>query len=86
MTISKQMTLKGRLVSVEYRIDYTITRRGPSDEDFEEIGFGSSGAWETIDAAEHAMGSDVENYQWETSGDMPDPQEIKAEIESAWSA
>jgi hypothetical protein len=67
----------------EYRIDYTITRRQPDDEDFAEIGFGSSGAWETVGAAEYAMASDIDNYQWETSGDMPDPQEIKTAIEAS---
>lgn len=59
----------------EYRIDYTITRR-EDGEDFTEIGFGSSGAWETVGAAEHAMASDIENRQWETKPGMPDPESV----------
>jgi len=60
----------------EYRIDYTITRRREGEEDFTEIGFGSSGAWESVDGAEHAMSSDIENRQWETKPGMPDPESV----------
>lgn len=65
----------------DYRIDYTITRRRDGDEDFTEIGFGSSGAWSDPAQAIEMAAADVQNYGWETSGDMPDPQEIKSEIE-----
>lgn len=60
-------------MGAEYRIDFTITRRTDEDDDFVEIGFGSSGAWESIDAASYAMESDIQNRQWETKPGMPDP-------------
>jgi hypothetical protein len=63
----------------EYRIDYTITRRQEGEEDFTEIGFGSSGAWESVNAAEYAMGSDIENRQWETTEGQPDPEDVDKE-------
>ena len=63
----------------EYRIEYTIQRRRPGDEDFTDIGFGSSGGWADVDAALYAMSSDVDNRQWETKAGMPDPREVDAE-------
>jgi hypothetical protein len=63
-------------VVAEYRIDYTITRRKPGEDDFTEIGFGASGAWTTIAAALHDMDSFIQNRQWETSDGMPDPDSI----------
>ena len=66
-------------MTTEYRIDYTITRRKPGDEDFEEVGFGSSGAWENIAAASYAMESDIENRQWETKPGQPDPDSLEGE-------
>ena len=64
-------------MGTEYRIDYTITRRQDGDEDFTEIGFGSSGAWENIDAASYAMESDIQNRQWETKPGQPDPGSLE---------
>lgn len=61
----------------EYRIEYTIQRRLPGEEDFTDIGFGSSGAAADIDSAEHDMGSYIANRQWETTDGMPDPEEFK---------
>ena len=66
-------------MGTEYRIDFTITRRKDGEEDFTEIGFGSSGAWETIDAASYAMESDIQNRIWETSEGMPDPDSLAGE-------
>lgn len=63
------------MTECRYRIDYTIMGRGPDDEDFKEIGFGSSGDWEGVDAAAYAMQSDIDNRQWETRPDHPDPKE-----------
>lgn len=60
----------------DYRIDYTILRADDDSEDFEEIGFGSSGTWNDVDAALYALGSDVQNRMWETEGDIPDPSEV----------
>lgn len=60
----------------EYRIDYTISYQGPDDEDFREIGFGSSGDAATVNAAAYAVESDIQNRQWETTRDMPDPSAV----------
>ena len=60
----------------EYRIEYQIQRRKPGGEDFEEIGFGSSGAWGAVDTALYAVQSNVQNRQWETEKHMPDPTSI----------
>lgn len=65
---------------VAYRIEYSIQRAVDEDEqEFEEIGFGSSGAWGSVDQAEFALGSYVQNRQWETEPGMPDPADIKEE-------
>lgn len=61
-------------MSAEYRIEYTIQRR--TDGDFEDIGFGSSGAWNGVDAALYAAQSSIQNRAWETEDDMPDPAEV----------
>jgi len=57
-----------------YRIDYTIIRCVDSD-DGTEIGFGSSGEWNHVDAALYAIGSDIQNRMWETTAGMPDPED-----------
>jgi hypothetical protein len=63
----------------EYRIDYTISYQGPDDEEFREIGFGSSGEAVTVNAASYAVESDIQNRQWETSAGMPDPRAVDEE-------
>ena len=60
----------------EYRIDYTITYRGPGDRDFNPIGFGASTARETVDAAAEEVASYVQNRLWETDPGMPEPEDI----------
>jgi hypothetical protein len=68
-------------MSYEYRIEYAIQRRDTTgDEDFAEIGFGSSGAWDTIDQAEHMMGSDLQNGTWESDKGQPEPADVMADI------
>ena len=67
---------------VEYEIVYTLRRRKPGQKDFEEIGFGISGQWSSPEQCAHMVVSDIQNYGWETEGDMPDPQTIKAEVEA----
>ena len=62
-----------------YRIEYTITRRLPDEEDFTEIGFGSSGAWSSLGAAAYAIESDIQNGTWETLPGQPDPAELDKE-------
>jgi hypothetical protein len=64
-----------KVSDAQYRIDFTITRRTEGDADFEEIGFGSSGAWSDIDQAAHILQSSVQNREWETSEGMPDPDD-----------
>lgn len=68
--------------AAEYRIEYTIQRRRDSEDDFTEIGFGSSGTWDDLDACTHAIGTDVECGQWETEGDHPDPDDVLADIDA----
>lgn len=63
--------------TTSYRIEYQI-QRSINGEYFEEVGFGSSGGWSTIDAAEYAMGSDIQNLCWETEPGQPDPETLEA--------
>lgn len=72
-------------MTVEYRIEYTIQRTvgDPGDQDFEEVGFGSSGGWSDLDQAAHMVTSAVQNGDWETEQGMPDPDEVLADIERA---
>lgn len=65
----------------EYEVVYTLRRRLPGEEGFTEIGFGASGAWTSPDECAHGVMSDIQNYGWETEGDMPDPDGIKKEVE-----
>lgn len=67
----------------EYRIDFTITRRRDDEDDFTEIGFGSSGAWDSLDACTHWIDAGVTHGDWETVPGMPDPGDVLAEIAGA---
>ena len=67
----------------EYRIEYAVQRRLPGEEDFTEIGFGSSSGANDLDAAVYAIESDVCNGHWETEPGQPDPDEIMADIQRA---
>ena len=67
---------------IDYEIVYTLRRRLPGEEDFTEIGFGTSGMWSTPDECAHMLSSAVQNYEWEAEAGMPDPDEIKAEVEA----
>jgi hypothetical protein len=49
-------------------------------DDFEDIGFGSSGGWLTIDHAAHMAASAIQNREWETEPGMPDPSEADVEV------
>lgn len=60
----------------EYRIEYVIQRRLPGEDDFTEIGFGSSSAWTSVDQCAHILSSDVQNRQWEHESHQPDPSEV----------
>lgn len=63
-------------MSAKYRIEFTITRRLDDEDDFTEIGFGSSGAWGSLDACTHMVDSAVTHGEWETEPGQPDPAEI----------
>jgi hypothetical protein len=66
----------------EYRIDFTIQRDALGDGDFVDIGFGSSGAWSSIDQAAHMLTSAVQNGAWETEAGMPEPGAVLDEQRS----
>jgi len=68
----------------EYRIEFVIQRQRPGkDDDFTEIGFGSSGSWSDLRAAVYAISSVIDNYEWETERGQPDPEDIRAELEGS---
>jgi hypothetical protein len=66
------------VIVAEFRIEYTIQRADTEGGEFRDIGFGSSGSWNGIDAALYAVDSDVQNRSWETEGDMPDPDDAES--------
>ena len=65
--------------STQYRIEYTLQRRQPGDDDFTDIGFGSSGGWESPRECAHMVASDIDNNAWETQRGMPEPESIGRE-------
>lgn len=67
----------------EYRVEYTIQRRQDGEDDFTDIGFGSSGGWGSLDQAMHMASSAVECYEWETEPGMPDPEQIRGDVRAA---
>lgn len=67
-------------MAAEYRIEFTITRRREDEDDFTEIGFGSSGAWDDIDACLYSLESGVSRGEWETEAGMPDPDDVMREM------
>jgi hypothetical protein len=70
------------MTETEYRIEYSIQRCRPDqDDDFVEIGFGSSGGWSHLDQAMHMASSAVDCGEWETLDGMPDPASVLAEIQ-----
>lgn len=60
----------------EFRIEFTITRRQPGEDDFTEIGFGSSGTWSDLAVCTHMIDSAVTNGEWETESGQPDPESV----------
>lgn len=67
----------------DYLIEFTIKRQRPGEDDFTEIGFGSSGAWGDIDMCGHMILSGLQNGEWETEPGQPDPHEVMDEIRQA---
>jgi hypothetical protein len=70
-------------VAAEYRIEYQIQRASEPGGDFEEIGFGSSGAWDNLDMCTHMISSDLPGGGWETEPGQPDPADVLADIAKA---
>ena len=66
-------------IEYEYRITYAIETAIVDTDEWEEIGFGSSGAWSGVDAAAYDVESQIQNRAWETDGGMPDPRSIDRE-------
>jgi hypothetical protein len=62
----------------DYRIEFSIQRRADGEDDFTEVGFGSSGGWGTVDAAAYEAESIIQNRIWETGEGMPDPDSLEA--------
>lgn len=62
----------------EYRIEFTIQRAEKFGEEFVEVGFGSSGASDSVASAAYALSSQIQNGQWETEPGMPDPDDLEA--------
>lgn len=54
----------------EYRIEYTITKSDDGFETEEEVGFGSSGTWGSIDDCLNMVEADIQNECWETPIDL----------------
>jgi hypothetical protein len=61
---------------IEYRVEYVITRRRDDEDDFTEIGFGSSGAWCSVEQASYMADCAIQRGEWETEPGMPDPAEV----------
>jgi len=51
--------------NAEYRVDFTIMRRLPGEDDFTELGFGSTTAEDSIDQAAHMALSNLQNEGWD---------------------
>jgi hypothetical protein len=61
---------------VLYRILFTIHRRRPCDEDFVEIGFGSSCGESSVDGAGYMVETMIQRREWETTDGMPDSDTV----------
>ena len=61
----------------EYRIEFVIQASTNEDSDWTDVGFGSSGSWDDIDSALYAVQAQIQRREWETSADMPEPEELE---------
>ena len=66
----------------EYDITFTIRRMSQEDDDYTEIGFGATGGWSTPEQAVHILASAVARYEWETELGMPDPDDVRDDVEA----
>ncbi len=65
------------MADADFRITFSIERRLPGEDDFTEVGFGTSGTSSTVDHAAHLLNSALQNGEWETSPGMPEPSEVE---------
>jgi hypothetical protein len=68
-------------MSTEYRVEYQIQRKRDEDDDFVEIGFGSSGGWDSVEQAGYIAETAIQRGEWETEPGMPDPAEVSGGAE-----
>lgn len=61
----------------KYRIDFSIQRRDDGDDDFVEIGFGSSGGCYGVDHAAAMVEAAIVHREWETREGMPAPEDAR---------
>ena len=52
-------------LDAEYRVDFSVLRRLPDEDDFTEIGFGSTVAEESLDQAAHMVLGALQNDEWD---------------------
>lgn len=50
---------------IEYRIDFSILAKDPGEEDFTEIGFGSTVSANRLDSCGFDVMSQVQNGEWD---------------------
>ena len=60
----------------QFRVEFTLMRKRAGEDDYTEIGFGSSGGSGTVDHAMHLAQSAVQNREWETTDGQPDPRSV----------
>jgi hypothetical protein len=63
--------------ATEYRIVFSIERRRPEDDDFTEVGFGSSGARDTVNDALYDLQSIIQTRLWETRPGQPESFDLE---------
>lgn len=61
----------------EFRIEFTIQRAEKFGAEFVEVGFGSSGASDSVASAAYALSAQLQNQQWETEPGMPNPEDLE---------
>lgn len=64
-----------------YRIEFSIQRAEDDGDEFVEIGFGSSGSWGSLNACTHMIDSAVCNGEWETTPEMPRPEDVMRAVD-----
>lgn len=60
------------MTAAKYRLDFQIRRADTEGGVFEEIGFGSCSAWDTLDEAVDMLSWAVRNGCWETEAGQPE--------------